>query len=364
MNRLLVLVIVTTVVPGLFAQPPTGSQAPQPQPETRPEAPATQPAQPDKAGLHPRVKLETTLGDIVLELNAEKAPISTYNFIRYVEEGFYHGTIFHRVIRDFMLQGGGYTPQMDLKRLELRPPIKNEWQNGLKNERGTIAMARLPDQPDSATSQFFINVVDNVAGTANDLDSPRDGAGYAVFGRVVEGMEVVDKIKDTPVEQHAKFPGGSVVPVTPVIIKSARLISPYTRPEPTMEEKAMQEVVRKVEQETGKQAHRGPAGLFYVVLAEGSGASPKVTDTVRIHYTGWLTDGTKFDSSVDRGQPAEFPLGSLIPGWRVGVPLMKVGEKRKLILPPHLGYGKAGAPGGRIPPDAILIFDIELLEIK
>lgn len=161
------------------------------------------------------VKMATTLGDITLELNRQKAPISTDNFLKYVDKKFYDGLIFHRVIPTFMIQGGGFTPDMTQKRGEA--PIKNEWQNGLKNVRGSIAMARTSD-PDSATSQFFINVKDN-----SFLDEPRGGAAYAVFGKVVEGMDTVDKIKDVPTTTKAPYEN---VPETPVVIKSARRLTP------------------------------------------------------------------------------------------------------------------------------------------
>lgn len=133
--------------------------------------------------------MSTSLGDIILELHRDKAPISVTNFLEYVDGGFYDGTIFHRVIPNFMIQGGGFTA--DLKQKAARPPIRNEWTNGLRNERGTIAMARLP-QPDSATSQFFINVRDNAT---LDGDVATGSPGYAVFGRVADGLEVIDAIK-------------------------------------------------------------------------------------------------------------------------------------------------------------------------
>ena len=133
--------------------------------------------------------MKTSMGEIKLELYADKAPISVENFLRYVDEGFYSGTIFHRVINGFMIQGGGF--EADLQRKRPHAPIKNEAKNGLKNKRGTIAMARTTD-PHSATGQFFINHADN-----DNLDYPSfDGWGYAVFGRVTDGMEVVDKIAD------------------------------------------------------------------------------------------------------------------------------------------------------------------------
>lgn len=169
------------------------------QPETKPE-PAKQPEgekpktdekteeKPKEEAKLVYVKMKTSMGDIVLELNHEKAPITVKNFLSYLDKGHYDGTIFHRVINGFMIQGGGFSEE--LKQKDTDKPIKNEWKNGLKNKRGTIAMARTND-PDSASSQFFINVVDN-----DKLDEPiSGGAGYAVFGRVISGMDTVDKIK-------------------------------------------------------------------------------------------------------------------------------------------------------------------------
>jgi len=139
---------------------------------------------------NPRVALETSKGRIVLELDADKAPLTAANFLSYVDAGFYGGTIFHRVIKGFMIQGGGFTA--DLQKKATRSPVENEAKNGLKNDRGTIAMARTND-PHSATAQFFINTVDNDA--LNDPGGRRNW-GYAVFGRVIEGMDTVDAIAD------------------------------------------------------------------------------------------------------------------------------------------------------------------------
>ncbi len=136
---------------------------------------------------NPQVALNTSKGRIVLELAAEKAPVTVANFLSYVDDGFFSDTIFHRVIKNFMIQGGGFTANLEKKATQA--PIENEAANGLKNDRGTIAMARTGD-PHSATAQFFINTVDNAA-----LDYPgSDGWGYAVFGRVIEGLDVVDAI--------------------------------------------------------------------------------------------------------------------------------------------------------------------------
>jgi peptidyl-prolyl cis-trans isomerase A (cyclophilin A) len=169
----------------------------------------------DKGAAAPRVLLATSLGDITVQLDPEKAPKSVANFLDYVKSGHYDGTVFHRVIESFMIQGGGFTPEMSQK--PTRAPIPLESRNGLKNERGTIAMARTA-VADSATSQFFINVVDN-----QRLDYPNpDGNGYAVFGKVVAGMDVVDKIRK--VETGSKG-GHQNVPVAPVVIRSAKIVN-------------------------------------------------------------------------------------------------------------------------------------------
>jgi peptidyl-prolyl cis-trans isomerase A (cyclophilin A) len=161
-----------------------------------------------------KVKLATSMGDIVLELDAAKAPKTVENFVQYVKAGHYDGTIFHRVIDDFMIQGGGMKP--DMKEKPTRAPIPLESRSGLTNVRGTVAMARTMD-PNSATAQFFINVKDN---PALDQANSRDGNGYAVFGKVVSGMDVVDKIRAVPVGDQA---GHQNVPKAPVTIKKASL---------------------------------------------------------------------------------------------------------------------------------------------
>ena len=161
-----------------------------------------------------KVKLATSMGDIVVELDREKAPKTVDNFVQYVKAGHYNGTIFHRVIGNFMIQGGGFKPDMSEK--PTRAPIPLEARNGLSNARGTIAMARTAI-PDSATAQFFINVKDN---SFLDSANSRDGNGYAVFGKVVEGMDVVDHIKTVPTGSKGMYEN---VPLQPVIIKTATL---------------------------------------------------------------------------------------------------------------------------------------------
>ncbi|MFO1420384.1 MAG: peptidylprolyl isomerase [Candidatus Competibacteraceae bacterium] len=166
-----------------------------------------------------QVRLNTSLGPITLELTDDKAPKTVENFLAYAREGFYNGTIFHRVIDGFMIQGGGFTTGFQQK--PTRAPVPNEADNGLKNLRGTIAMARTSD-PQSATAQFFINVKDNAA--LDYKSSTPQSWGYAVFGKVIDGMEVVDKIRQTPT--GAGGPGNrfSDVPATPVIIESVTIL--------------------------------------------------------------------------------------------------------------------------------------------
>ncbi len=163
------------------------------------------------------IRLHTSLGAITLELDAERAPKTVENFLRYVKEGFYDGTIFHRVIDGFMIQGGGFTEDMQQK--DTHAPVENEAVNGLKNAAYTIAMARTPN-PHSATAQFFINVADN--GFLNHTAPTPQGFGYCVFGRVVEGQDVVDKIRKVKTGNRS---GHQDVPVDNVVIERAEEIA-------------------------------------------------------------------------------------------------------------------------------------------
>jgi peptidyl-prolyl cis-trans isomerase A (cyclophilin A) len=163
---------------------------------------------------NPQLEMKTSQGTVTIELYQDKAPKTVENFLQYAKDGFFNGTIFHRVIPGFMIQGGGFTPE--LKQKETRAPIQNEAKNGLKNETGTLAMARTGD-PHSASAQFFINLKDN-----SFLDYPsRDGWGYAVFGKVVQGFEIVQKIATVPTGNAGPHQN---VPTTPVVIESVKLL--------------------------------------------------------------------------------------------------------------------------------------------
>jgi cyclophilin family peptidyl-prolyl cis-trans isomerase len=200
-----------------FATVGVSAQAkpPDPQGKARVQAPPLQVPAPTPAPGNPVVVVSTSLGDITLELFKEQAPVSVENFLQYVKEGFYEGTIFHRVKAGYVIQGGGYTREMVEK--ATRPPILNEATNGLKNSRGTLAMARMRALR-SATSQFYINLANN-----RELDhrgySP-DDFGYAVFGRVLSGMEVVDKIAATPTGSSGEHDD---VPLTPIVIQKVTI---------------------------------------------------------------------------------------------------------------------------------------------
>lgn len=219
-----VLLTFALLVPALaFAQattPPAKPAAKQPaKTAAKPKAAAEKPAAAtDKPATASKVLIKTSLGDMTVELYADKAPKSVENFLAYANSGFYDGTIFHRVIDNFMIQGGGFT--RELRQKPTRPAIPNEAKNGLSNLRGTLAMARTGD-PNSATAQFFINVTDN---QRLDYTSDQNGMtwGYAVFGKVISGLDVVDKIKAVPT--GAQGPFKSDVPATPVVIEKVSVI--------------------------------------------------------------------------------------------------------------------------------------------
>jgi len=193
---------------------PFAISAQTPTPAPTPAAQSSSCAQKGNAPV--KVKLTTSMGPIVIELDKAKAPISTENFVKYVESGHYNGTIFHRVIDNFMIQGGGFTKDMAQKPVQAQ--IKNESTNGLKNDNYTVAMARTSVR-DSATSQFFINVKDN--DFLNYTGETPQGFGYAVFGKVVEGKDTVDKIKKVPTGNTG---GHQNVPTTPVVIEKAECV--------------------------------------------------------------------------------------------------------------------------------------------
>lgn len=202
---------------GADSASPTESAAPAEAGEENPMADDSGSGEADLVPTGPVVSMRTSLGDLRIELFPDEAPETVANFLEYVEDGFYDGTVFHRVVRGFVIQGGGFTADMVEK--ETRDSIRNEATNGLQNRRGTLAMARTRD-PHSASSQFFVNTKDNAM--LNHTGQNGSGWGYAVFGRVISGMEAVDRIEASPVVSRNGF---NDVPDTPVVIESATVVS-------------------------------------------------------------------------------------------------------------------------------------------
>ena len=198
-----------------LAMPSQPTAAPQPPKAGQPAT--SQPTAKEPSVTQPRVVMHTSKGDIVIELDSAKAPKTVENFLAYTRAGHFDGTVFHRVMPGFVIQGGGYTA--DLRQKPTKPPIENEAKNGLKNVRGSLSMARTSD-PNSATSQFFVNLVDN---KGLDPSPERDPFGYAVFGRVVEGMDVVDAIAKVATGNKGMFQN---VPNEPIVITKAEVVQP------------------------------------------------------------------------------------------------------------------------------------------
>lgn len=315
--------------------------------------------------LHPRVKMKTTLGVLVLELDAEASPLTVINFVDYVRDGFYDGITFHRVVKKSVIQGGGFLPDMTVKSEGLRATVPSEWPNGLVNRRYTIGMVRRPGVAHSARSEFYINLDHNL-----HLDEPRDGLGYTVFGRVVEGFDAIERIRRVSVASHPAYAEGrsAVVPLIPVVIKSARLITPFDRAGAEQlaqqyraeGENRLADLIRSYEEKAGSKAVTSESGLTYVDLVVGGGAMPVLQSEISILYLGTFVDGVEFESRLD--EPLKIKLDSAIQGWQEGLQTMKEGGQRLLVVPSELGFGAGGIPG-MIPPDSTLVYEITLLQV-
>lgn len=315
--------------------------------------------------LTPRVLVGTTLGQFIIELDASKAPVTAMNFVDYVQAGYYNGTIFHRILRNSVIQGGKYDRHLTAKVKGLREPILSEWNNGLSNSKWFLGMVRKPNLHNTAVAEFYINMHEN-----SDLDIPQDGAGYTVFGKVVDGFEVLERMRDVQLGTHPKYAGGqsAVVPRVPVIIRAMRMLSRIDRnaAQAIAEENQKPQDVRaddmlqEYKDKSGNEIVESLTGLKYIDMKVGQGAWPLAEEKVELLYRGLLVDGRIFEDSMEKSTTVK--VGDMISGLQEGLLTMQEGGVRVLVVPAKLGYGVNGIPG-IIPPDATLIFELEMLQV-
>ena len=307
-------------------------------------------------------QINTNKGVINLVLEFQKTPLTVANFVALAEGEmendekeagvpYYDGLKFHRVIKDFMIQGG--CPQGNGSG-DPGYSFADEFHEDLKHSGpGILSMAN--SGPGTNGSQFFITHV----------ATPWLDGKHSVFGHVIEGQDVVDAIEQDDVMNKVTIIRNNVEFDAPKVFKEAQVKAREIADKKNMLKKLELEKLSKEFNAQIDKAEQTESGLKYLITKPGKGEKPKSGQTVSVHYAGYLMSGEKFDSSFDRNQPIEFPVGTgrVIKGWDEGIMLLNVGTKARLIIPSELAYGSRGA-GGVIPPNATLVFDVELVEIK
>ena len=332
-------------------------------------------------GLHPQVRLETNQGSFTVELDAARVPLGVTHFMDHVELGFYRGLIFHRVLKDGLIQGGVYLPSMERRSEGKKSPQALEMQTGLSHVRGTISLIQVMGRDDVPRAEFFINISSNT-----NLDDAAGIVAYVPIGQVIAGQDVVDRIGSVPTDKHPAYAAGlsAVVPVEPMVITETKVLRALDRKAATkvVEERtrraaeavaaevateegdlnAAQQRLDDAASEAGRKVVTTPSGLKYVDTRVGKGAEPLFQDRVVLNFRGALLNGTVLNDTFLEEKPPTKRVAELIAGLREGLGTMSEGGKRLLLVPPDLAFGNTGIPG-RVPPKAWMYYEVELLEV-
>ncbi len=319
----------------------------------------------DDNKMFPRAKITTNLGSFVVKLDAEAAAAPVLTFLQYATKGYYDGTIFHRIVKNSVVQGGGFTPDMKPKPARYSSPDLPGWANDRRNEVGTIALRRGRGPAGTGMAEFYINVVTN-----RRLDGKEYDGLFAVIGDVISGFDTIERIAAVPVGTNKSYAGGesAVVPISPVVIQSVTVLDPVD-PDAIRaavahlmisSDQLAENLIKRFEKQSGHKVVTTKSGLRYVDLVIGRGPQPISGDFIEFQYHGTLLNGEVFETTL-QSQPAKRRVDKLVAGMKEGMMSMNEGGQRVLIVPPAIGFAE-GIPG-IIPSDATLVFEVELLGI-